>query len=116
MAQTPGIMFARWGSANIPLEKGATYKAAGLKANPVNIGRETNHSMEYQEGRAKGTTVLKKGQRFTDLYQTGENELILTLDTGQVFTHQAILTETPELNSDGGKVPLEWFFGPGKES
>jgi hypothetical protein len=106
----------RWNSANVPVEKGATYKPAGMKANPVLLGTEVNHSMEFQQGSAKATTALKRGQRFTELYRAGPGELIVTLDTGQQFTHpDAVLMESPEMNSDGGKVPLEWFFGAGTE-
>lgn len=116
MAQTPGIMRVRWNGANIPVEKGATYKAAGNKANPVVLGTEINYSYEFQQGSAKATTALKRGQRFLELYQAGPGELIVTLDTGQVFAHpDAVLTERPEMNTDGGKVPLEWFFGAGTE-
>lgn len=116
MAQTPGIMTASWNGANISLEKGATYKPAGRKANPVVTGTEVHHSFEFQQGTAKGTTVLKKGQKFTSLYVPGPGELRVTLDTGQRFSHpDAVLVETPEMNSDGGKIPLEWFFGTGTE-
>ena len=116
MAQTPGIVSIRWNRANLPVEKGATYKPAGRKANPVITGTEVNHSFEYQQGTAKGTTVLKKGQKFTALYVPGPGELIVRLDTGQQFAHpDAVLVETPEMKSDGGKISLEWFFGAGTE-
>ncbi len=116
MAQTPGIARVSWNQAKIAVEKGATYKGAGSKANPVILGTEVNHSFEFQPGSLKATTALKKGQRFLDLYQAGPGELIVQLDTGQVFTHpDAVLTERPEMSTDGGKVPLEWFFGEGTE-
>ncbi|MBW6402032.1 phage tail tube protein [Roseomonas sp. HJA6] len=116
MAQTPGILRITWNRANIAVEKGATYKPAGNKANPVVLGTEVNHSFEFQQGSLKATTALKKGQRFLDLYQPGPGELIVRLDTGHVFSHpDAVLMERPEMNSEGGKVALEWFFGEGME-
>jgi len=116
MAQVPGIVRIRWNGANLPVEKGATYKAAGAKMNRQPLGTEVNYSAEFMPGEAKATTALKRGQRFTDLYRAGPGELLVTLDTGQVFSHaDAVLEETPELNTEGGKVPLTWFFGPGTE-
>lgn len=116
MAQVPGIVSVAWNRANIPMEKGVTFKPAGDKANPVILGREVNHSVEFQQGTLKGTTALKKGQRFLSLYVPGPGELRIKLDTGQQFAYpDAVLVERPEMNGDGGKIPLEWFFGEGTE-
>ena len=114
--QTPGIVRVRWNNANLPMEKGAKYKPAGRKANQVVLGEEVNFSYEFQAGEFSGTSALKRGQRFTDLYVPGPGELQGHLDPGQVFTHpDAVLEETPEMNSDGGKIELKWFFGRGTE-
>ena len=117
MARTLGIIRMRWNGVNIPVEKGATYKPAGRKANAVVLGTEVNHAFEFQAGAAKGKTALKAGQRFTDLYAAGEGELQVTCDSGQRFTHvDAVLEETPEMTSgQGGEIELSWFFGPGTE-
>lgn len=117
MAATLGIIRLRWNGATIAVEKGAKYKPAGRKANPVVLGTEVNHAYEFQNGTAKGTTALKRGQRFTELYAPGAGELQVHCDTGQVFTHpDAVLEETPEMTSgEGGKLELSWFFGTGTE-
>jgi len=116
MAQTPGIVSVAWNRANIAMEKGVNFKPAGKKANPIIVGTEVHYSFEFQQGTLKGTTVLKKGQKFTALYVPGPGELRVKLDTGQQFSYpDAVLVETPEMNGDGGKIPLEWFFGEGTE-
>jgi hypothetical protein len=117
MAQTLGIVGLIWKGRKIPVEKGAKYKPAGPKNNVVVVGRQVHRAEEFEAGEVTGTTVLKKGQRYGDLYGTGEGELQFECDTGQTFiAPDAFQTDRPDITGgEGGKVELKWAIGDVEE-
>jgi len=118
MAQTLGIIDLVWLGRQMPVEKGATLKLGGAKNNVVIAGRRVFRAAEWTAAEIEATTVLQKGDRYTDLYSTGvEGEMQVVCDTGQVFVFpDAFLEELPKMTGgEGGKVGLKWFAGDHEE-
>lgn len=110
MTQVLGIVDILWQGRNVPVEKGAKFKVGGIFNNAVTYGRKTGRAQEYKGSEVEATTALERGQRFGDLYQTGEGELQIICDTGQTFVaDDAFLVEQREIKGgEGGKVELKW--------
>lgn len=117
MAQVLGIIDLVWRGTRIAVEKGAKLKIGGIQNNSVVVGRQVHNAQEFIASEISGTTVLRRGQRFTDLYSTAAGELQVVCDTGQtyVFT-DAFLTERPEMSGgEGGKIEMKWSAGVPEE-
>ncbi|MBR0643987.1 phage tail tube protein [Plastoroseomonas hellenica] len=118
MAQTVGIVDIVWQSTKIPTEKGAKLRIGGPKNNAVVTGRQVDYAQEWQHSEITATTRLARGQRFTDLYKSGQGELQVLLDTGQtyVFTDAFLVDDRPEITGgEGGKIQLKWAAGEPQE-
>lgn len=118
MTQAVGIIDIVWRGTKIPVEKGAKLRPGGTKNNVVVAGRRVFRAEEFQQSEITGTTVLQRGQRFSDLYGTGEGELQCLLDTGQTFvwTDAFLSGDRPEITGgEGGKVQMVWSAGEPEE-
>jgi hypothetical protein len=117
MAQYLGIVDLVWRGTRIPVEKGAKIKIGGVQNNPVVFGRQVGRAQEWMATEVTATTHLARGQRFKDLYETGEGELQVICDTGQTYViADAFLTERPEITSgEGGKIEMKWMGGEPEE-
>lgn len=117
MTQTVGIIDAIWNGTKIPLEKGATFNAGGLKNNMVVAGRQVFRSQEMMPSKLEGTTVLAKGQTLTGMFPDSEGELQVICDTGQVFVvPDAFRLDVPDITGgEGGKVKVTWNGSPAVE-
>lgn len=117
MAQTVGIIDAIWNGQKIPLEKGATFNPGGLKNNPVVAGRQVFYSQEVVPSKLDGTTVLQAGQQLSALVPSGQGELQVICDTGQVFVvPDAFRLDVPDITGgEGGKVKIVWNGSPAVE-
>lgn len=117
MAQTLGIVDLVWKGRRVPVEKGAKFRPGGLKNNTVMTGRRVDRAEEFVAGEVTGTTTLARGQRFSDIYGTGEGELQALCDTGQTYVWpDAFLIEIPEVTGgEGGKMELKWAVGEPEE-
>lgn len=117
MAQVIGIVDATWKGKNIPCEKGAKFKPGGIKNNPVTYGRRVDRAQEFVASEITIVTNLRRGEKLSDLYQTGEGELQIICDTGQTFVFgDAFLTDRLEATGgEGGKLELKFAASEGKE-
>lgn len=110
MAQVLGIVDLVWQGKNIPVEKGAKFKLGGIKNNPVIYGRRVGRAQEFVASEVTATTVLERGQKFSELYSVEEGELQVICDTGQIYIiPDAFFTERPDITGgEGGKIELQW--------
>ena len=118
MAQAVGIIDLVWKGVKVPLEKGATFNKGGMKNNPVVVGRQVHRSQEFMQSTIKGTTVLLRGQKLSDVIGDGtEGEAQVKCDTGQSFlVPDAFLTAIPDVTGgEGGKIALEFAGSEGLE-
>jgi len=118
MSQTLGIVDIVWRGRNIPVEKGAKFRAGGIMNNAVTYGRKVARAQEYQGSEVTATTNFEKGQRLGNLLDPGEGELQVVCDTGQTFViNDAFLVgDRPDVTGgEGGKIELKWAGGTPEE-
>jgi hypothetical protein len=117
MAQVLGIVDIVWRGRNIPVEKGAKLKLGGIANKAVVYGRQVGRAQEFMASEIEATTVLERGQKFSELYGVDEGELQVACDTGQTFVFPgAFLTDQREITGgEGGKVSLKWSAGSYEE-
>ena len=113
MSQVVGIIDILWLGRKIPTEKGAKFMPGALKNNPVVAGRRVHRSQEFKAGEVSCTTVFPAGAKYADMYSSGEGELQVLCDSGQVLVWpDAFLSDVPGITGgDGGKVELKWAVG-----
>lgn len=111
--QVVGIIDLVWNGRKIEVEKGATFTHGGLMNEAVEVGRSTHRAQSYQSSEVKGTTVLKRGQRWRDIWTTEEGELQVACDSGQTFIIKDAFLEgdIPEIKGGEGKFDLTWKGG-----
>lgn len=117
MAQTLGIMELVWRGAKIPVEKGAKVTIGGRKNNVVLASGQVHRAEEMVASEITATTILRRGQRATEIFATSEGELQVLCDTGQSFIwSDAFMTDRPSFTGgEGGKVELKWAGGEPEE-
>ncbi|PDT05701.1 hypothetical protein CO666_03605 [Rhizobium chutanense] len=117
MAQVLGVVDIVWRGRNIPVEKGAKAKIGGMQNVVVTYGRKAGRAEEFVASEIEAVTALEKGQRYGNLWDTGEGELQAVCDTGQTFVwNDAFLTERPDITGgEGGKITLKWGGGEPEE-
>jgi hypothetical protein len=116
--QTLGILDVVWRGKKIPAEKGSKFRLGGLKNNVVLAGRQTHRAQEYINSSCELTTILKRGQSWSDIWTTDEGELQVNCDTGQsyVFTDAFLEGDPPDITGgEGGKIALKWAMSEGEE-
>ena len=113
MSQALGVIDATYAGTLIDSEKGSKLKLAGWMQKPVVTNGQVHYSREFDAGEFTCTTVLKRGQRISDLYPTGTAELQCNCDTGQSYTFpDAFISNLPEMTAgEGGKIELKFALG-----
>lgn len=118
MAQTLGIVEANWRGTKIDCKKGSTISLGGEKRSPVNTGRRTDWTAEWENSEIEITTVMRRGgPKVTDLYATpsGELQIITDIGTSYVFP-DAFLSDRPTFTGgDGGELKMKWAAGSYEE-
>ncbi|MQT14387.1 phage tail tube protein [Segnochrobactrum spirostomi] len=118
MAQILGIIDIVWrGVAYDVIPKSGKLQLSGMKNNPVVAGRNVHRSQEFTQGKVTISTVLKRGQRHSELYDENEGELQVRCDTGHVYICPDAFLESgpPEISDDGGKLELVWTISKYEE-
>lgn len=115
--QTVGIIDIIWRGRAFPCETGAKAKIGGMKNTPVIYGRKVGRAESFEASEVTAVIPLEKGVRYGNLWDTGEGELQVRCDTGQVFTWgDAFLTDHPEITGgEGGKMEFKWAGGAPEE-
>ncbi len=108
-----GIIDIFWNGSKVPNEPGGTVTLGGVRNKAVMFSRSVAPAGAMMESKIACTAVIQTGDRITDNYGTGQGELQVQCDTGQIFAWpDAFIVEAVEFTAgEGGKLKLTWSAG-----
>lgn len=117
-SQVLGIIELFWNGSIVPVEPGGSFTLGGLRNKEVIVGAQVFRANAMMPSEINATTIVPAGQNVSDQYGTGEGELQIQCDTGQIFVWSAaFLVDAPEISAgEGGKLKLKWRAGTPQET
>lgn len=109
MAQSLGIIDITWRGNRLDIEAGAKLRLGGYKNAAVVTTARTHFSRRFETSEVTATAPLKRGMSLTALLSPEAGALLVSCDTGQLFSGEAFLVDAPEATGgEGGKIELKW--------
>lgn len=112
--QVLGIVRAFWGSVELPLKEGSSFKVGGLVNKPVIVGKTVARAQVMAPSEINLKVAVERGMVLTDLFGASlEQELQLHTDVNQTFVWEsAFRSETLDITTgDSSGIDVKFTAG-----